>query len=626
MSNEVPPDDGDKGMPGVSPIQEEDEEGDQDHYTGRWPYKTLPPSHDSPVFWSASTPFSTVREGHGTSMVHVDQVGRVTHVGLRDPVNDKLKSSRMLSEAMMHVWTKRNLETEEREEAEHQRRHSGQGLRDTSIAGIGATMYAASEDLAADLPVRSVQKTGRVDSPHTDSDCTVNSDSPAPIVITEKPQAVTPSRFSAAVLDAEHQKLIRQKYFPPWRVRVLGVGTADELTDEATETASEAGSSPDSLPRHSQYLGSLQSEDWVEFWDIGMGERESLNSALTGAWAVFSSAFDGEGFPRQYPEDWHLDLVDAVIAKGVDHLVVCSVIDSPKQSEQSLPACMRYTRRLLSHAQLRGDRLLGFTHLPMSLAFETAHEHKLFDIVESAPTSWTLAFRYPTALPLPWSSIKDVGPAVLMAWHKRRIGSIDGSRECKMVSDCLSGLEMRAQCLQLIYIANRTLTVKAYTLEQWRQDSERAEAASETANQTSPSDDTPDFFSKTWGRQEARRLLDFWLRYRFDSTLLLKHRIGADMTHGAEEHRLTGWSNWALARIDVLFPGWNTGLNLVTSSILDSDSASNDRLTRLLPFEDEEDKQAHRPRLLRIQDAISSGESLVAQSLSNDGHLAAFHY
>lgn len=213
---------------------------------------------------------------------------------------------------------------------------------------------------------------------------------------------------------------------------------------------------------------------------------------------------------------------------------------------------MLRSRNFLNYVRQKDRAIRGFSHLPISLAFETAYEYGLFDIQERVPASWHMRFRYPTSAPLPWSSVADVGPAVLMAWHQRRSGIADTPWEYPMVSDCLSALELRAQCLQLIYIANRALVVEPYSLEQWVLEEGLMEQSGNKIKSGERSRD--DVFAKTWGGRECRHLLNFWIRFRYDATTLLKPRIGADVTLGAKEHRLTGWSNWALARSECISP------------------------------------------------------------------------
>lgn len=79
-------------------------------------HKPLPPSLNSPVFWSSSASMSDFVDDIDTSMVHISSQGQVTHVGPMDPVWDRLKQMRLYREQQMREWKEHDrLQGEKRE-------------------------------------------------------------------------------------------------------------------------------------------------------------------------------------------------------------------------------------------------------------------------------------------------------------------------------------------------------------------------------------------------------------------------------------------------------------------------------------------------------------------------------
>lgn len=73
----------------------------------------LPPLLSSSITWPGASAMSNVPVDHAhTHIVHVDCEGRVCHVGLNDPVCDRLKHMRQQSEEVLRRW-KREREMEE---------------------------------------------------------------------------------------------------------------------------------------------------------------------------------------------------------------------------------------------------------------------------------------------------------------------------------------------------------------------------------------------------------------------------------------------------------------------------------------------------------------------------------
>lgn len=283
----------------VTGRQKKDEEDEEKLQKVRpWPYMTMPPSYDSPVFWSTSPPFSTVRESHGTTMVHIDQGGRVSHVGLREPVNDRLKSSRMLSETMVRIWTQRNVEMEqlEREAEERDQLEISSSHADylpAEKAMLNTLVDAAHNEVsstAADTQWQEPADGNIIDEQQSRCLAIFTASSETSTECCAK-RFASVSRLGKKVLEAEHEKRIRERYCPPWRLRIV---VPPVLLEEVAYSRSKSDDSwyhPGDTQAINllKYFSDLSAQENVDLWPANDGEWCANAGAFAGAWAVFVS-------------------------------------------------------------------------------------------------------------------------------------------------------------------------------------------------------------------------------------------------------------------------------------------------------------------------------------------------
>lgn len=249
-----------------------------------------------------------------------------------------------------------------------------------------------------------------------------------------------------------------------------------------------------------------------------------------------------------------------------------SIVDSPLQSDDQIPSSILATRRLLFLFKDRQQELPAFTHLATCLAFETAYDYNLFEFRErhtqdprklDTRKKWAMHCRFPTRHPLPFSSIDDVGPAVLTTWLQGRSGQGAPPREWHMVSDFLAADAALAQCHAVIWRPGdmakdsetkeeadrkRRIVMVDLTLAQWHEDTEEHETRLDKVLHNDPiGADNDDVFLRTWGGRECRRLLDFWLRFPFDATAI-RYRPKVTPWTVSSEPRVTAWNHWILSR------------------------------------------------------------------------------
>lgn len=299
---------------GIDVPSDLEDDDDDDEETGSrkrpWPYKTLPPSLDSPALWSAVPSLSTVHDSAMTSMVHVDRQGRVAHVGLRDPVTDTLRESRLRSEQMRQLWKRANMEQEQLEREAEERRRRGQA-DDPSIRLMSSTERAMKQKTAMVRAARNGESydprhdgnipppTPRalqllsaaavpfsMESPMQDSHASASLDLST---LRLEPKSMTfPSTtpiawMSEAELSTEHERRVDEQYHQPWSIRAhFSITRPTVRPEEALHGGREAALL--------QYERELLGEGVEVIWADGREQTESsLSQIFQKAWGVFVS-------------------------------------------------------------------------------------------------------------------------------------------------------------------------------------------------------------------------------------------------------------------------------------------------------------------------------------------------